>query len=403
MLDETKKLLLDVLSRAIRGEQISGTEQLKKKRVALFQLSMEHHVLPLIVNALYDAEEADPTMRGMAEQVRSLVISQAQHTADFLLLLRTLERQDLRPAVVKGLVCRSLYPEPELRPSVDEDLLIRPEEYDRYRKALAEAGFCEEKGSEGEDYEIVYLQPESGFCIELHTSLFPEDSEAYGDCERYFDGALDRAVELEIGGVCVKTLAATDNLLFLICHAYKHFLHGGVGIRQLCDMGLMAETFDGQIDWAYIRRSCDELNISVFTAAMFRICEKHLGFAEPEVFADIEVDESALLEDVLSGGLYGVVDIDRAHSSTMTLEAVSADRGGRRRKGALHSVFLPLASMRGQFPYLRKYPWLLPAAWTQRIFRYLTRKDRPDPINPARSVQIARERIALFKEYRIIR
>ena len=115
------------------------------------------------------------------------------------------------------------------------------------------------------------------------------------------------------------------------------------------------------------------------------------------------MDESDLLEDVLSGGLYGVVDVDRAHSSTMTLEAVSADRGNRRRKGALHSVFLPLASMRGQFPYLRKYPWLLPAAWTQRIFRYLARKDRPDPVNPARSVQIARERIELLREYRIIR
>ena len=403
MLDETKKLLRDVLSRAIRGEQISGTEQLKKKRVALFQLSMEHHVLPLIVNALYDAEEADPTMSGMAEQVRSLVISQAQHTADFLLLLRTLERQDLRPAVVKGLVCRSLYPEPELRLSVDEDLLIRPEDFSAYDAAMKAAGFCAEKGSEGEDYEIVYLHPDSHLCIELHTNLFPADSDSYGSCAGFFEEALNHTIDLEIGGMRVKTLSPTDHLLFLICHAYKHFLHGGVGIRQICDMGLMAETFDGQIDWAYIRRSCDALNISVFTAAMFRICEKHLGFAMPDVFSEIETDESALLEDVLSGGVYGVIDIDRAHSSTMTLEAVSADRGGRRRKGALHSVFLPLEAMKGNYPYLRKYPWLLPASWTQRIFRYLTRKDRPDPVNPARSVQIARERIELLREYRIIR
>ena len=110
-----------------------------------------------------------------------------------------------------------------------------------------------------------------------------------------------------------------------------------------------------------------------------------------------------LLDDILSGGRFSDSHLDRAHSSTMTLEAVSADRGGRRRKGALHAVFLPLASMRGQFPYLRKYPWLLPAAWAQRIFRYLTRKGRSDPVNPARSVQIARERIELLRQYRIIR
>jgi len=403
MLDDTKKLLLDVLSCAIRGEQVIITDQLRQQRMALFQLAMEHHVLPLVVDAIYDEEEADPTMRGMADQARSLVIAQAQRTADFLLLLQHFWQKGLQPVVVKGLVCRSLYPEPELRPSSDEDLLIRPEDFSTYDAAMKAAGFRAEKGSEGEDYEIVYLHPDSGLYIELHTSLFPAESDSYGSCASFFEEALDHTMTLEIGGMRVNTLSPTDQLLFLICHAYKHFLHGGVGIRQICDMGLMAETFDGQIDWSYIRRSCDELNISVFTAAMFRICEKHLGYAVPEVFADIEVDESALLEDVLSGGLYGVVDIDRAHSSTMTLEAVSADRGGRRWKGALHAVFLPLASMRGQFPYLRKYPWLLPAAWTQRIFRYLTRKDRPDPVNPARSVQIARERIELLRKYRIIR
>ena len=403
MIDETKKLLLDVLSCAIRGKQAPITDQLKKKRMALFQLAMEHHVLPLVVDTLYHGEEADPTMRGMAGQVRSLVIAQAQRTADFQLLLQRFGQKGLRPVVVKGLVCRSLYPEPELRPSVDEDLLIRPEDFSVYDAAMKAAGFRVEQGNEDEDYEIVYLHPESDFCIELHTSLFPEESEAYGDCARYFDGAIDRAVDLTVEGVSLRTLAPTDHLLFLICHAYKHLLHGGVGIRQLCDMELMIERFGKDLDWGYIRKSCDGLSLSVFTAALFRIGEKHLGFAMPEAFVDIDVDESALLEDILSGGLYGVVDVDRAHSSTMTLEAVSAARDGRRSKGALHSLFLPLEAMRGNYPYLRSCPWLLPAAWVQRIFRYLARKDRSDPVNPLRSVQIAHERIDLLKQYRIIR
>lgn len=403
MLDETKKLLLEAVRCAVRAKQLPASDVLHQKRWDLFQLAVDHQILPLVVNALHDAEVNEPTRSGVEEQAKQKAITQAQRTADFLLLLQRFWKKGLRPIVVKGLVCRSLYPEPELRPSADEDLLIRPEEYDACKEILTDAGFALDKGREGEDYEIAFVHPDSNLCIELHTSLFPEDSEAYGDCSRYFDGALDRAVELEIGGLCVKTLAATDHLLFLICHAYKHLLHGGVGIRQLCDMGLMAETFDGQIDWSYIRQCCDELNLSVFTAALFRIGERHLGFAMPEAFSDLEVDESALLEDILSGGLYGVVDVDRAHSSTMTLEAVSAAHSNRRRKGILHSLFLPLESMKGNYPYLRKYPWLLPAAWTQRIFRYLTRKGRSDPVNPARSVQIARERIELLREYRIIR
>ena len=403
MIDDSKKLLLEAVKCGVRGKQLPASEMLHQTRWDLFQLAVDHHVLPLVVNALHDAEVNEPTRPGIEEQAKQITIGQAQRTADFLLLLERFSQKGLQPVVVKGLVCRSLYPEPELRPSADEDLLIRPEEYDGCKAVLTAAGFVLDKGIEGKDYEIAFIHPDSHFCIELHTSLFPADSEAYGDCAHYFDGALDRAVDLSLEGVSLRTLAPTDHLLFLICHAYKHLLHAGIGIRQLCDMALMAERDDAKIDWPYIRRSCDELNISVFTAALFRISEKQLGFAMPDAFSGIELDESDLLEDILSGGLYGVVDVDRAHSSTMILEAVSADHSDRRRKGILHSVFLPLDSMQGRYTYLKRNPWLLPAAWVQRIYRYLARKDRSDPVDPTRSVRIARERIDLIKEYKIIR
>lgn len=404
MIDEAKKLLPEALSCAVRGKTIPASASLERNRWDLYELAMEHRVLPLVVDALHEESDEAHPKPGIEEEARRIVILQAQRTADFLLLLRALKEQGLRPCVVKGLICRSLYPKPELRPSSDEDLLIPPEEYPAYVEVLAANGYRPEKSDAAEtDYEIAFSHPDSHLYLELHTSLFPADSEAYGNCARYFEGALDRAVDLTLEGVPVRTLAPTDHLLFLICHAFKHLLYGGVGIRQLCDMALMAERFDDEIDWPYVRRACDELDISVFTAAIFRICERQLGFSMPDAFSDLSVDESALLEDVLSGGLYGVVDVDRAHSSTMTLEAVSADRSGRRAKGALHSVFLPLKSMQGPFPYLRRYPWLLPAAWVQRIFRYLTRKSRPDPVKPSRSIQIARERIELLRQYRIIK
>lgn len=36
-------------------------------------------------------------------------------------------------------------------------------------------------------------------------------------------------------------LAPTDHLLCLLCHAYKHFLYAGFGIRHVCDIGIFAE------------------------------------------------------------------------------------------------------------------------------------------------------------------
>ncbi|MBR5343392.1 MAG: nucleotidyltransferase family protein [Oscillospiraceae bacterium] len=394
-MDEIYGSFLRVLRAAIRGDKIRADESLRQQFPKLYRLAAEHHILPLIADCLYDE-----TQKGAALYARQATVSQARRTADFLLLMQKFASHGLRPVIVKGIVCRSLYPEPEQRPSEDEDLLIRPADYPAYKAILEENGL-HASGNE-DDYEVSFATEDRCLHLELHRSLFPPESDAYGDCARFFDGALDRAVELRVMDVPLLTLAPTDHLLFLLCHAYKHFLHGGIGIRQLCDMALMAERDDAQIDWAQIRGSCEELRIAFFAAALFRIAERQLGFAMPEAFAELEVDESDLLDDMLSGGLYGGVDIDRAHSSTMTLEAVVAARSGRRRRGALHSLFLPLSSMRGHFPYLKKYPWLLPWAWLQRIWRYLRRKKNPSPVSPTRSIRIARERIELLREYHIV-
>lgn len=394
-MDQIYERFLEILSAALRGETYTPDADTVKLLPKLYRLAEEHHIQPLIVDCV-----EDETQIGAIRYARELTIKQARWTADFLVLLGAMEERGLYPVVMKGIICRALYPEPELRASVDEDLLIPTEEYGAYKGLLSEYGIF--PASEEDPLEELYYNRENDFTLELHTDLFLPTSDAYGDCNRYFDGAIERAEEVEINGQKVKTLAPTDHLLFLLCHAYKHFLHGGVGIRQICDMALMAERDGERMDWERIRTACDELRISVFSAGLFRIAERQLGYAMPAAFADLEVDERDLLEDVLSGGLYGVEDIDRAHSSTITLEAVSADRKGKRRKGAFHAVFLPLESMKGHFPYLRKYPWLLPWAWLQRIWRYLTRKQRTDSVHPTRSIRIANERVGLLKEYGII-
>ena len=393
-MDQIYERFLEILSAALRGESYTPDAETVKLLPKLYRLAEVHHIQPLIVNCVEDV-----TQIGAIRYARELTITQAQRTADFIVLLKAMEERGLWPVVMKGFVCRALYPEPELRSSVDEDLLIPTKDYKAYQALLAEHGIFPVSG---DPLEELYFDRDHDFTLELHTALFPESSDAYGDCNRFFEGAIERAAEVEINGLRVKTLCPTDHLLFLLCHAYKHFLHGGVGIRQICDMALMIERDGASMDWAHIRSACETLHIAVFSAGLFRIAERRLGYAMPAAFAELEVDERDLLEDVLSGGLYGVEDINRAHSSTITLEAVSADRKGKRRKGAFHAIFLPLKSMKGNYPYLRKYPWLLPWAWLQRIWRYLTRKQRTDSVHPTRSIRIANERVGLLKEYGII-
>lgn len=403
-----EELLLDALRPALRGEKANWTEEPAEEDWRGFlRLAMDHHILPLTANAIYDcpALRASPGRQKLIRSMaRRLCIRQAVRTAEFLLLTEALAARGLRPAVMKGIVCRSLYPEPELRESVDEDLLIDPREIREYHKAMSDLDYrpVNLRGPLEDADEVTYEKEDLRLTVELHTCPISADSEAYGDCSAAFDGAYERAVTSAFNGVEIRALAPTDHVLYLICHAYKHFLYSGVGIRQLCDLGLMTEKENAALDWARIVGTCEELRIAVFAAALFRICERQLGFSMPEAFAGIETDESDLLEDILSGGLYGVNDLDRAHSSTITLEAAAAGRSGRKSLGALRSLFPRAKDLESRYPYLQEKPWLLPAAWTQRAFRYLTKKYHAAPVSPAKSVQIGRRRTELFRKYGLI-
>ena len=404
-MDAVESRLLDALRCAVRGEAAAWDEPLSRaEQTRLFRLAAEHHVVPLVAEAVYGTlEPGSPFRRQLVREARKLTVWQARRTAEFLLLYEELGRQGLQPAVMKGVVCRDLYPQPEQRPSEDEDLLVSDEEFPRLHRALIACGFrTADPGVLPEEAdEVSYLDESRALYLEVHKRLFASDSDAYGDCNAPFAGALERTVTVQIGDMTVRTLAPTDHLLFLLCHAYKHFLHGGVGIRQLCDIGLFAERYAQELDWAHIVSACRELHIAAFCGALLRIGERYLGFAMPGVFADYDGDVAPLLEDILSGGLYGVEDINRAHSSTLTLDAVEADRTGRRRGGALRSVFLPANQLAGRYTYLRQRPWLLPVAWGQRIWGYVTEKRRKT-VKPTETLRIGRERIALLRQYGII-
>lgn len=393
-MNRTEERLLDALRCAVHGETVSWAESLSPaEQRELTRLARIHSVLPLAAEA---TGGADASMKLLARQ---LTVRQARRTADFLLLYRELMDRKIRPTVIKGVVLRDLYPQPEQRPSADEDLLVSDEEYPRLRDALLDCGLQIEDDPSPDAEEVTFRNRERRLCLEVHRRLFAETSDAYGDCNAPFTGALERGITAEIAGVCFRTLAPTDHMLYLICHAYKHLLHGGVGIRQICDMGLFAARYGDALNWPHILTACQKLRIDQFAAALFAIGERYLDLAAPSVFAGYGGDVEPLLEDILSGGIYGAEDVDRAHSSTLTLDAVAADRTGRRRGGALRSVFLPAKALSGRYPYLRTKPWLLPVAWTSRIWGYLAGRKA---VKPTETLRIGRDRIALLKQYGII-
>ena len=332
------------------------------------------------------------------------VSRQAIQENEFLNLILALRERGLEPVVVKGAVCRALYPKPLLRPSVDDDLLIPPEQAPAFHAALLELGLTADEPAANPEkaWELSYHKPNSPLYIELHKCLFDPDSEVFRSFNEPFDGALDRTVPVQIQDVTLRTLAPTDHLLFLILHAFKHFLHSGFGLRIVSDVCLYSRQHAEQIDFARIVAVCAARRCDRFTAALYRIGEKQLGIPAPAPFAAIETDETALLEDVLAAGLVGA-EIDRLHSANITLGAVSDQNTGRSSGGGLRKSLFPSAKqLAGRYPWLERRPWLLPAAWVSRVGSYLKQRERYGPQSPAASLRIGRERVELLESYGVI-
>lgn len=334
------------------------------------------------------------------------VMMQMQRADGFLRIYEKICAQGVRPLVVKGMICRNLYEKSDYRVSGDEDILIQKEDFAVCDAILLAEGFQrEETDTEHLPQEIPYINPQNGVYIEMHFDLFAEESGAYGHLNKEFEDAYATCIAEDIQGRTVWTLYPTLHLFYLICHSLKHFLHGGFGIRQVCDMVMMAEHYGEQIDWDYIYKRLQELRMEVFWNGLVEIGREYLGFSYekahyPVSLQKMHVNCDHLLLDLLDSGIYGDSTAERKHSSNITLAA--AESGKKDTVASMKASLFPGKDyMKRGYPWLERYPWLLPVAWGMRIVGYLKNKRKNSKEEPS-GVEIGMNRVELLREYDII-
>ena len=419
MLKQIYRLVLSTLRHVLSGTVADETvkpdaEQWK----AFFHVCCSHSILALAADALpperiaqWTAPPAERLLAAYADRARAEILSQANRTGELCLLYRYLRSKGLHPLVMKGIVCRALYPDPEHRPSTDEDLLVKPAEFQQLHQALLNYGFV--LSDPGKDaatqFEVAYQDKDKRLYIEVHKTPFTPDSPYLDRLNDCFLGAHDRAVTQQICGTEFLTLGPEDHLLYLLLHALKHFLYSGFGIRQICDIGLYAEAYRTEIDWDSLRARLENIGAMDFARAVFRIAEEQLlpESRAAKYLADWDltgVDPEPLLADVMEGGIYGSATMSRLHSSNMTLRAAST-QSGHGPSAVLYSLFPPLESMQGKYPCLKKIPVLLPAAWLHRQLGYLWEliRHRGRSNSALTSIRVGNERIRLLEQYNIIK
>jgi hypothetical protein len=307
-----------------------------------------------------------------------MAMNQNQKSAGLLALASVL---DCPWAVVKGAVCRSLYENPDLRVSADEDLYIRTEDYDRAAAALETAGFVL-RGGKKEDVTHWFCK-QTGLHIELHTRLLEDDRE---------EALFQNFTPTPHGELF--TLEPALHLAFLVCHARKHLITGGVGIRTLCDIALFYQKNRKNLDEARLSDLLDALSCKSLFLHILSIGKDALGIESAR--SDLLPMAEELLLDVLDAGIYGQSTPTRHHSGTYTAQQAKG------RKNLLRTLFPKREALQERWPVLKEHPGRLPLVWLQRLGNYAKEISSQADNSPAESLQLGKKRLEMLVKYDII-
>lgn len=397
-LTTTETQFLHIAKAAISGGDLPAE---KVDWPAIFTLANQQKLLPILFEAVRKMPAAEENVALFAvtkQQVIGQVLNQTMRSAEFSDLYHKLRSAGPHPIVVKGQLCSRLYPQTDHRISADDDLLIPDGEFMACHEQLLTNGLTTDTPADelASADEVSYTKKGSPLYIELHRHLFDSAEDSHDELNHFFADLNP----VETDGLLA--MPPHEHLLYLLLHAYKHFVRSGIGLRQFCDIGLWARAYHAEIDWQRLHEQCGSVHAATFAAAAFHIAGDYLGieFDLPAPW-DGSIDVEPLLHDSLCGGVYGSNDLTRLHSSTVTLNAVKASRTGEK-SSVLRTVFPKREYLERRYPYLKKRPYLLPVAWVQRIAHYASEKQSGAGNSASGSIKLGKERIELMKRYGII-
>lgn len=211
----------------------------------------------------------------------------------------------IRTYVLKGAVIAECYPKPEHRVSVDVDCFLLPEEGDfdawsRGNQVIESSGFSASVGFyKNSTFHL------SGVTVENHRFMTPFRG---NDTLRRLEILLQKMMRTDLrtaGGDGSRRFAGTFlwrppvmvSALFLIEHAYSHFLHEGLTWRLVLDWMMFSRKHKTEMDWTELDAWIDKFGFRKFYDSYGKLGRYLLGEIGE---ADLGTRDKRMLADVWS-------------------------------------------------------------------------------------------------------
>lgn len=328
---------------------------------ALYRFCKFHSITSIAAMALeqvWKEHPADPEVMQKWRQARDKAIRKNMLlNAERERLLAYLESIGCWYMPLKGSLLQFDYPKFGMRQMSDNDILCDPAHSADIRGYMTENGYTCVQYMQGHHDEY-NRKPVYNF--EIHRSLFKKEEAPV--LAAYYEDIRDRALT-DGGKEYGHHLSVSDFYIYLIAHAYNHFLESGIGIRHLMDVYVFLGQHGTQLDWAYAETELRKLDAWEFSQLSRRLAQKL--FARPVRMADSEPEELSALDAFFSSGSHGTEEQLLAKS----YEKFRKNGNGSRAGYFLRRLFPPAELLGVMYPVVRKHKWMVPFVWIYRLIR----------------------------------
>lgn len=343
---EQQKNFLCLIKSALNGKKAELKSNFNPRDAV--DLAKKHQLVPIIYYGLKNSEiMLDPELESELDTFiyKSTVIDSNQiYESEELKQIFGAESIDF--AILKGLHLKNYFPNSVMRSMSDFDILIRSSQIETAEKLIKARGY---KFVTETDH-VVEWSKNNYFCLELHKKLIPKNEifgKYYTDSWKYFQRVNSNSNEWE--------MSPSDEYIFIFLHFVKHYISGGVGIRQMLDLWIFSEK-EKDIDYSYIKGELEALGLIEFWENIRNTLDCWMNNAGSNEKIDF------ITTVIFKNGIFGTRKNYLIATAVKSNE--SPDNAGMQR--IIKLFFLPYSGMCIKYPILKKHPILLPFYWTKR-------------------------------------
>lgn len=373
-MNNAQKQFIDILSAGIRGKSADKVYY-NVEWDEVIDLADKHKVDGIIYLALRKSK----LISNIGEEKISLLkqkaaitgITQSRHISGLSTVLNKINERNIPVIVLKGLVVREFYPQPDQRSMNDADILVHEGDVEKVKQLLIDMGYVyleDHKAS----HHIALVHHKYPF-IELHWNLFKRDGFS-NELEHYERLIWRRAIKVNVGEAEVLSLSYEDLALHLCMHMAAHLAATGFGVRQLCDLVLLVEHNGDEIDWNSFIMKARMYGFEKFGKIIFLLCNKLFNMEAPKEINIKVVNNkkyvSALLDEIFEAGVHGKKEMANQFATQVAFNFEEKDSNAT--LGAINRyfrfIFPKIDDMSDKYSYAKKFKILAPIAWIHHLF-----------------------------------